>query len=290
MSKPSVLVVYKRSAYTRYRERIPRVSISGPLRRVLKASHDRHHDALRRVGGLLTACGYRVRHVFRSRLGRLGDLDRRYDLVVSVGGDGTFLETSHYLDRTPLLSVNSDPEKSVARFSACDVEGLPALLERYQAGRLRPVSLSRLRLRLDGRVLPIAALNDVLVTAHCPAEASRYTLRVGGRSEEQMSSGLWISTAVGSTAANASAGGRVLSHGCRCFQYVVREIYHLKTGRRRLLNGVLRSGRLVVTSHMRDGEVYVDGANLRVPFRLGSRLEVSLSDRSLRVVGLRRCC
>ena len=290
MPKPSVLIVYKRSAYTRYRQKLPLASISGSLKRVLKASHARHHDALDQVQKTFRSRGFRIVRSFRNDLDRIKGLDRRFAMVVTVGGDGTFLETSHALARTPLLGVNSDPPKSVARFSACDVGGLKTLLDRYQDGGLRPVSLSRLRLRLNGRALHFPALNDILVTAHCPAEASRYTLMVGGRREEQMSSGLWISTAVGSTAANASAGGKVLPHACRCFQYVVRKVYHRKTGRRRLLNGVLRGGKLVVVSQMRDGEIYVDGANLRLPFGLGSKLEVSLSTSPLKVIGLRKCC
>ncbi len=289
MNRPDILLVYKRSAYARYRQKFPLAAIRGPLRLVLKASHARHQDALLRVGSILESRGYRLYRSFRSDLSRVRDLDRRFALVVTVGGDGTFLEASHALFRTPILGVNSDPEKSVARFSACDVDALDDLLDRYRAGLVRPVSLARLRLRLDGKTLPFAALNDVLVTARCPAEASRYTLKVGTIREEQMSSGLWISTAVGSTAANASAGGRVLPHGCRCFQYVVREVYHRKTGRRRLLKGILRAGKIVILSHMRDGEIYVDGANLRIPFGLGSRLEVSLSNRPLKVVGLRKC-
>lgn len=32
------------------------------------------------------------------------------DLVLTIGGDGTLLETSHHLDeRIPVLGINSDP-------------------------------------------------------------------------------------------------------------------------------------------------------------------------------------
>ncbi len=43
------------------------------------------------------------------------------DLVISVGGDGTFLEASHAVPPgIPMLGVNSDPERSTGFFSATD--------------------------------------------------------------------------------------------------------------------------------------------------------------------------
>jgi len=265
------------------------MAIRGVLKNVLKASHDCHHDAIAKALRVLTNRGYRVFRSFRSDLEKVSSIDRRFKFVVTVGGDGTFLAASHYLHQTPLLGINSDPTKSVARFSACGMRGFAAVLDAYEKGKVKTVSVARLELRLNGKKHPLKVLNDILVTAHCPAEASRYLLTVGKRTEEQMSSGLWISTAVGSTAASASAGGRILPMTCSRFQYIVREIYHRKTGPRLLLRGVLRRGeRISILSRMREGELYLDGANTRVPFELGSLLEVSLSDSPLKVVGLRK--
>ena len=44
----------------------------------------------------------------RDKLNR--KLFRNKDLVIAIGGDGTFLLTSHYIfDKTPMFGVNSDP-------------------------------------------------------------------------------------------------------------------------------------------------------------------------------------
>src|SRR5690606_17483311 len=58
-----------------------------------------------------------------------------------------------------------------------------------------------------------------------PAGMSRYRLSIGKKSEEQKSSGIWMSTAMGSTAAIKAAGGKVLEFTGREFQYLVRERY-----------------------------------------------------------------
>ena len=70
MNRPAILLVYKRSAYTRYRQKFPLAAIRGPLRLVLKASHARHQDALLRVGAILESRGYRLYRSFRSDLSR----------------------------------------------------------------------------------------------------------------------------------------------------------------------------------------------------------------------------
>jgi len=49
---------------------------------------------------------YKTEH--RSKLSK--KLFRNKDLVIAVGGDGTFLRASHFIfDKTPVLGVNSDP-------------------------------------------------------------------------------------------------------------------------------------------------------------------------------------
>jgi NAD+ kinase len=162
------------------------------------------------------------------------------------------------------------------------------VLKSYLAGKIRPIPISRLELRVNGRKSPWLVLNDLLVAALSPAGTSRYVLKAGRQTEEQMSSGIWISTAAGSTAAAFSAGGKALPVASRNFQYVVREVYQRKFGKRRLVKGVLKPGQsLELVSYMKEGRVFVDGANLVVPFRLGDRLKVGVSRKPLRVVGLK---
>ena len=53
--------------------------------------------------------------IYRSTIGEY-DLSA-FDLVITVGGDGTFLEASHHIKaNTPILGVNSDPQRSVGFF------------------------------------------------------------------------------------------------------------------------------------------------------------------------------
>src|SRR6185369_2485823 len=149
------------------------------------------------------------------------------------------------------------------------------VLRSYLEGKLKPAPLSRLEFFLNDKKNPWLVLNDLLVTAASPGGTSRYILKAGSRVEEQMSSGVWISTAAGSTAAIYSAGGKTLPAFSRNFQFLTREVYQKKFGPRKLLRGVLRPGQtLEMVSYMKEGRIFVDGSNLAVPFRLGDRLKV----------------
>ncbi|HVM33176.1 MAG TPA: NAD(+)/NADH kinase [bacterium] len=288
MPQRRALVVYKESAYTR---NLPARKIAAHFKKgdywdVLRESHERHHASLASVRKRLLARGFELTQVLRYRIHRLRQLDRRFDLVVSVGGDGTLLEVSHHLRRVPLLGVNSDPRHSVARFSGCDEKGFPSLLDGYLEGRVRPRRIARLQFAVNGRPNPWLVLNEILVAAGNPAGTSRYILEVGGRAEEQLSSGVWIGPAAGSTAALFSAGGKRLPLFSDRYQYVVREAYHRKFGKRRLLGGIVGARQKIrMVSYMRQGRIFLDGANLEFPFKLGDRLEIAVSPYPLLLIG-----
>jgi len=290
MSKSRVLVVYKESTYSRYGASLPLVRgfKKNKYWSVLKASHERHGAALETVYQALRERGFQITTLLRSRVKSLRALDRRFDLVVSVGGDGTFLECSHYLWKTPILGVNSDPQQSVARLSGSNATNFVQVLDNYLKGKLKPTSVWRLDFWVNGQKNAIPVLNDLLISTLSPAGTSRYILKVGKRSEEQMSSGVWISSAAGSTAAVLSAGGKAFSAKAKKFQFVSREVYHKKFGPRKFLGQVLSPGQaLEVISYMRQGRLFIDGANLVEHFQVGDRLKVKISPRPLKVIGLK---
>ncbi len=98
-----------------------------------------------------------------------------YDLVVTVGGDGTVLGASHQLGPdVALLGVNSAPVSSVGFFCAARKGGVLPILARALAGKLAGVTLSRMRVELNDRVLHNRVLNEALFCHASPAATSRY--------------------------------------------------------------------------------------------------------------------
>lgn len=206
-----------------------------------------------------------------------------FDLVVVVGGDGTFLAASHAIGEQPVLCVNSDPESSLALFSCCDRRTFGEAFDAALAGRLSSTLLNRMRVSIAGKPLPFPATNDVLYTHRNPVCMTRYMLEVNGRRESQTSSGLWVCTAGGSTAGSMSAGGKMMPIRSREIGYVVREPYSFRGGYR-LLQGRVR-GRVSVTAGISGTAVWVDGMRTPIEVAAGETVDCLTPGPSIEILG-----
>ncbi len=192
-------------------------------------------------------------------------------LVVTVGGDGTLLYTSQWVTGGAMLGVNSAPRSSVGHLALSRRENFPSILGQIASGELQPVPVTRLAIELDGQPFR-PALNDVLLTHASPAATSRYRLTLGASSEEHRSSGLWVSTATGSTAGIRSAGGRSMPLRSRRLQFRARGAYREAGGPGNLASGYLSpGGELAVESAMEQGFLFLDGSRRATPFPFGAR-------------------
>ena len=290
--RPRVLVVYKKSAYQIYvRERKNQriaelVEKDDPTVRNILAADAAHVSTIEEVREAGKALGLRATFRYRAEEASVED----YELIVTVGGDGTLLWASHRVPPgLPVLAINSAPDHSVGHFCGARKgkarEAIAAALE----GRLKPTRLTRMRVRIDGEVVHRRVLNDALFCHKSPAATTRYILRAGDVEEEQKSSGLWVGPAAGSTAAQRSAGGRILAPGSRKLQYVVREPYHPPEGAYRLRRGLVRPGQtLRVASQVREGRVFLDGPHVVHEVSVGSLLELDQSDEPLTLLAFPR--
>ena len=290
MSAPRVLVIYKRTTFQRFRggesTRIQALLDQGhrSVASLLEA-HEAHLATLERTKEVLKHLGVdaRFRHSYTP------EPDDAWDLVVTLGGDGTLLWASHLVGpETPMLAINSAPRTSVGYFCAGDSGQVGELIEAGLAGDMPATKLSRMQVSVDGELVHTRVLNDVLFCHECPAATTRYLLKRGDLEESQMSSGLWAGPAAGSTAAVRSAGGRVLPIGSQKLQFVVREPYHRGDARLQLQKGVLAADEeLTLVSLIREGQLYFDGANRVQAVDIGSEVTFSRSPETLHLLGLR---
>jgi len=290
--RPRVLVVYKKSTYQRYVGRAQArleeliehsdVSVEGLLR-----EHEIHQETLRRAKDALRDLGAQA--VLRYRPEPLPE-EGSWDLIVTLGGDGTLLWASHLADSsTPMVAINSAPDTSVGYFCAGDVHNVHEVLAAALAGKLKSSRLARMRVDVEDEVISTRVLNDALYCHESPAATSRYILMYGGETERQMSSGVWIGPAAGSTAALRSAGGKVLPTGSQKIQFVVREPYRGVNNKYRLVRGMVSPGDHVeITSRMTKGRIFLDGTQKVYPVGIGDRVRMTLSEEPLTLLGLQR--
>jgi len=291
VSGPRVVLVVKKTPYSRYVEdendpEIRRlVKKKDPSVAMWVSSNREHVVTLAVVERALRDLGARVWKLHAPRaVFDAGDAA----LVVTVGGDGTLLAASHHVgSKTPIIGVNSSPHSSVGFFCASRRGNVETMLRRALSGKLKSVRLARMMVTQNGRVISRRVLNEALFSHEIPAAASRYVVAYAGHREEQVSSGFWVGTAAGSTGALHSAGGVILPLGSRRLQFVVREPFAGGGWVYRMTKVLCASGKsVVVTSRMRDACLFLDGPFQRTIVRLGDKLEFSVSEEPLHVLGL----
>jgi NAD+ kinase len=285
-----VAVVAKRSAWRiyveeRHDERLTELAASGdeavaPLR----ASHDAHVRTVREVKEALSALGA---HLVTERLAGEPFESSGLDLVVSVGGDGTLLAASHFVADVPVLAINSAPSHSVGFFCGARSGDALAALRAAARGSLRRTVLTRMAVSINGEVCAARVLNDALLCHASPAATSRYIVRLGEVEEQQKSSGFWIGPAAGSTAAQRSAGGRVLPLTSKQLQLVVREPYTPHGDLYQLRHALIPPGeKLIVRSKMHDARIFFDGPDRSTDIGYGDVIEFTQAAQSLTVLGI----
>jgi len=135
------------------------------------------------------------------------------DLIIVVGGDGTFLSVARTLERprARLLGVNLGRLGFLADLSPADMElELGAILAGEFDEDLR--FLLDTRVRSEGReVASMCALNEVVVQKYNVARLISFDTYIDGKLlNSQRSDGLIVSTPTGSTAYALSGGGPIL--------------------------------------------------------------------------------
>ena len=226
MKLAKVLIVFKKSTFqlqaVEHREpRFLQLLEEGHVTlSKVKTAHDEHYETLQELCKELDSRGIYYDQVARADLKESVD---DVDLIISVGGDGTFLDASHAVHSKPLLGINSAQATSFGHFCLGNKDNLKQILDDIESGMLQPHPLLRLELVLNGALVPELVLNEVLVCHSNPAGTSRYYIEIGSIAEEQRSSGIWIGTPSGSTGALKSAGGEILPIIAEEFQYVARE-------------------------------------------------------------------
>jgi NAD+ kinase len=129
-----------------------------------------------------------------------------YDVIVSVGGDGTLLRASHFAHNAAVFGINSNIKTSQGVLCSATRHDLKEKILRIIEGKFSVKKFTRARVTLLNTGRSYDALNEIYIGSAVSYHTSRYVLRFGKTKEEQKSSGIIVSTGAGSTAWYRSAG------------------------------------------------------------------------------------
>ncbi len=285
IGKLNICVVYKRSRfdyaqeYGSKEEQKRLKDHSDPIIAKLFNAHEKNLRCIDKIESVLKDLRLNYSLLCRSQL----SLEKIKDcLVISVGGDGTLLDTSHYCIDSPVLGVNSDPENSIGALCIADEHNFFEVLQKIIAKKMLPMPLTRLAIYCNGKLKNYRPLNDVLFCHENPGAMSRFNLNYLGTSEEHRSSGIWISTPTGSSGGIFSSGADAISLDEKRAIFRIREPYWSNKKMPHLLDGSIEGEeRLVITSTMSDAKLFIDGPHKALRVALGQRIEVGISEYPL---------
>ena len=236
----------------------------------------RHAAAMAAVRAALAGHEWRLCPLEAVRPGAPADAD----LVLTVGGDGTVLTAATLTGGMPFLTVNSDPIGSVGHYTRCRAETLAAALAAWRTGRCPVRELARLDLVHRG--VRDTFLNDCLFANPNPAAVCRHRIETPDGASVLRSSGVWVSTATGSTGAIRSAGAQACTAPAALL-FKVREPFAPPPG-------ALLEGRQIPPAWLRlapaaGGAVcWLDGPMREVPVAPGEVVVIEPSPHPLRLL------
>jgi NAD+ kinase len=144
-----------------------------------------------------------------------GDCPTNADLVVVIGGDGSFIEASQYaITRDiPILGINMGKVGYLSEVAPSELEILKKLFTGEY--KIEEKLLLTCTVITDGKAHTIErlAVNDVVISHNDYLGISDFVLYSNDGGVRYRADGVVIATPAGSTAYSLSSGGPIVSHG-----------------------------------------------------------------------------
>ena len=218
------------------------------------------------------------------------------DIVVVIGQDGLVANTLKYLNGQPVIAINPDPSRFdgvLLPFAVADIGLLFAdvLRKQYQS---KYITMAKATLN-DGQEL--IAVNDIFIGPRSHTSA-RYALTINQQTETQSSSGIIVSTGLGSTgwmksiiagatgilgknSTNSENNTNPLAWDTDHLQFAVREPFPSNTTGTDLVYGkVSNQSKMKVSSLMSgNGVIFSDGmVDDFVEFNSGAEVKLGIAE------------
>ena len=239
-------------------------------------------------------------------IARVQQIDREYvpdfmfgddDIVVVIGQDGLVANTMKYLSGQPLIAVNPDPSRYDGVLLPFREPDLPYIVRDVLANSRSKKEITMAVAELnDGQSL--LAVNDFFIGRQTHVSA-RYSISIDGQEENQSSSGIIVSTGLGSTGwlKSVIAGAKGITEtiaGHEIFgvasipkwdsdylYYSVREPFPSNNTGASLVFGKIDSTPLHITSQMpENGVIFSDGIEQDfLQFNSGIEAKISVASK-----------
>ncbi|MDD5622061.1 MAG: NAD(+)/NADH kinase [Actinomycetota bacterium] len=217
------------------------------------------------------------------------EFSNKNDVIISIGGDGTFLRASKYsfLKEIPVLGINVGNLGFLTVVDKCNInEALDRLLKnKYKIEK---------RMLLEGRFfkddqiienkkLPYLALNEFAITRSTLGKIIRFEIIVNKISIKKFAAdGIIISTPTGSTAYSLSAGGPIVEPKSEVI--IITPICPHTLLSRSIILGPDNELEIMVSSRNETDGVSVDGKTIQISIKPDYIFKVKKSRSKLNLI------
>jgi NAD+ kinase len=185
---------------------------------------------------------------------KLTEIDKKADIVVTIGGDGTILRTVKEIEK-PVFAINSGGMGFLSEVeSKYAIGGLKKVID----GNYNVVERSKLKITLDGKRLP-DALNEVTVQTDRIAKILYLKMFVDEELIETMGAdGVIVATPTGSTSYALSVGGPIMDPSV--YAMVIAPLAPFKLSARPWIVPMERNIRIELLAKSKESKIVIDGS------------------------------
>ena len=225
------------------------------------------------------------------------------DIVVSLGQDGLVANTIKYLDGQPLIGINPDPYRYDGVLLPFEPRDLKSVLGETASNRRPHKAVTMAKATLSDQQV-LYAVNDLFIGPKSHTSA-RYEIQSGKRKEVHSSSGVIVSTGLGSTGWMKSivAGSIGIAAGVQhqksdfdyspmawntdTLNFAVREPFPSKASGARLVFGEINATKPLALSSLmpENGVIFSDGIEADyLDFNSGAKAVITIAEREGRLI------
>jgi nicotinamide-nucleotide adenylyltransferase len=233
---------------------------------------------------------------------QIKDLDyTNFNLVFTLGGDGTFLEAVKKASKQLIIGINSQPNKSVGKLTSFKLSNFESLFQfliqnkelilsnefsivDLELGELKVKNLDRIQVKINDKPIEYLAINEVYIGNPVIYQTSHLTIELDKHKGTFSCNGVLVSTYQGLSAFYSSAGGKEFSSKEFAYQVLLNynQIGDLAENEILDLKQTLR-----ITPERLNHSIVFDGdSNREIKLRQGDSVQVFVKkENCLKVLG-----
>ncbi|MBN1175352.1 NAD(+)/NADH kinase [Candidatus Woesearchaeota archaeon] len=253
-----ILCVIKTTSYEHYESKKDVFKRFDEKRRTaLEVSHQKQKRLEKKFKDLSKELDFPITYTSDSNMENYSDDD--FDLIITLGGDGTFLNAAQYFKKSLLFGINSDADLdpaagSIGALTSATENNLKESLLRLKNNDYIIETWKRLYAKINGKELPNLATNDIYFGALEAYKTSSFEIYWDKKIEVfKGCSGIVFSTGMGSTSWYKNAGGTSFANDLPIYGFIVRDT-HIQR-HQEFTSGIIDGDEEVILKPLRSGYI-----------------------------------